>query len=92
MIHYTLDGSEPDVSSPVYERPFELPDGGVVKAVAIIESGAQKSEIVEARFDICPVGWTVKVVSAQHNNYPAANAIDGNPSTIWHTTSDCLKT
>ena len=85
VIYYTLDGSEPGTGSSVYENPFELPDGGVVKAIAMVENGAQKSEIVEERFDICPAGWTVEEVSAQHKSYPVENAIDGNPSTMWHT-------
>lgn len=83
-----MDGSEPDAGSPVYERSFELPDGGVVKAVAMIDDGAQKSETAENRLDNCPVGWTVEEVSAQHNSYPAENAIDGNWSTMWHTPWD----
>ena len=88
VIHYTLDGSEPNAGSPVYEKPFELPAGGVVNAAAMIGNGAQKSEVVEVRFDICPVGWAVEEVSAQHSSYPAKNAIDGNPSTMWHTPWD----
>jgi alpha-L-fucosidase len=85
VIHYTLDGSEPNAGSPIYERPFELPDGGVVKAIAMIDRGTQKSEVIENRFDICPANWTIEAVSAQHSSYPAENAIDGNPSTMWHT-------
>jgi alpha-L-fucosidase len=85
VIHYTLDGSEPNAGSLVYENPFELPGGGVVKAIAMTSGDAQRSEVVEARFDICPANWTVEEVSAQHSSYLATNVIDGNPSTMWHT-------
>ena len=33
-IHYTTDGSLPGINSPVYNGPFALVNGGLVKAVA----------------------------------------------------------
>lgn len=35
VIHYTLDGTDPDVSSTVYISPFTLSDNTTIKAIAI---------------------------------------------------------
>ncbi len=48
-IHYTLDGSEPSASSPVYEKPFPISKDVVVKAVAIRE-GYRDSDVAVAQF------------------------------------------
>ena len=34
-IHYTMDGSAPTVTSPVYEEPFKVTDSVVIKAIAV---------------------------------------------------------
>lgn len=34
-IHYTMDGSVPTVTSPVYEEPFKVSDSVVIKAIAV---------------------------------------------------------
>lgn len=39
IIHYTLDGSTPTLSSPSFRAPFLLGDGGVVKARAFADGG-----------------------------------------------------
>ncbi len=39
MIHYTLDGTTPVLSSPIYQKPFTLPSGGIVKARAFTADG-----------------------------------------------------
>lgn len=43
-MRYTLDGSEPDVSSELYQTPLELKEGAVVKAVAF-ENGQPMSKV-----------------------------------------------
>ncbi|MFZ2654996.1 MAG: FN3 associated domain-containing protein [Victivallales bacterium] len=40
VIHYTLDGSEPDGNSPVYKDPFEVADETLIKARASLEDGS----------------------------------------------------
>jgi alpha-L-fucosidase len=75
-LHYTLDGSEPQQSSPRYTQPLPLPQGGVVKARAYIDKGRQSSAVVTAELDIAPAKWTVA-------DAEAAKAIDGDPATIW---------
>ena len=59
VIYYSLDGSEPTVSSTRYMEPFELPKGGTVKAKAFINNNTQSSETVREDLDIAPTLWTV---------------------------------
>jgi len=37
IIHYTLDGKEPDISSPVYTKPFTVRETSVLKAKCFVE-------------------------------------------------------
>lgn len=48
-IYYSLDGSEPSTKSLKYERPFEIDESCVVRAIAVIE-GAENSDIVEQTY------------------------------------------
>lgn len=83
-IHYTTDGSEPGGSSPVYQKPFSLPEGGRVKAIAI--AGDDAGPISEVRLPIHAAGWTVRVCSSEQSaEYAGAKAIDGDPATFWHS-------
>lgn len=45
-MHYTLDGTDPDQSSPVYEAALELEEGAVLKAVLYDEAGP-KAKVTE---------------------------------------------
>lgn len=49
VIHYTLDGAEPSVSSPVYEKPISLERSAHLRFVAI-RNEKHRSPIVEADF------------------------------------------
>ncbi|GAA0555937.1 alpha-L-fucosidase [Chitinophaga japonensis] len=80
-LHYTLDGSEPQYSSPRYTRPLALPQGGVVKAKAFLDKGKTAGPTVTAELDIAPVKW--KVLHADDNPEQAARAIDADPGTYW---------
>ena len=48
-IYYTLDGSDPDEDSLLYETPIQLAEGCTVSAAAILP-GAEPSEITRADF------------------------------------------
>jgi len=72
-IYYTLDGREPSNTSVRYDKPFSLPEGGVVKAVAIADN-TRKSETIMVTYDVAPAKW--KIVSPAIGT--ARNAIDGN--------------
>jgi alpha-L-fucosidase len=84
-IRYTLDGTLPTMASNEYTTPFPLPKGGLVKARAFIAAAGEKSSIVQARFDVCKAKWKVVFVDDYVSGFEAEKAIDGNPSTMWHT-------
>lgn len=60
-IHYTLDGSVPDVASPLYAGALSLHETGVVRAVAI-EEDALPSGVLTASY-ILNEGHTLPVLS-----------------------------
>jgi alpha-L-fucosidase len=83
-IHFTTDGSTPGPASPRYREPFDLPEGGRIKAVAL--AGGQAGPVAEAWIGIRPDGWKIHRASSEHDaKHAAALAIDGNPATFWHT-------
>ena len=81
-VRYTLDGSDPTASSPRYEKPFALPEGGTVKARSF--SGSESSSVATAVFGLASAGWKVST-SFETGDHPAAHALDGDPRTIWCT-------
>jgi alpha-L-fucosidase len=83
-IRYTLDGSDPTVSSTMYEQPVELPLGGSVKARAF--DGSSAGTTATADLDVIHTGW--KIVSPEGDK-TAKNAIDGKPKTLWSTKAGC---
>ena len=57
QIHYTLDGTEPTATSPLYERDIVVKNSCTLKAKTIDpswEAGAQESEIFTAKFAATP--------------------------------------
>ncbi len=78
VIRYTLDGSEPTVTSERYATPFALPAGGTVMAKAFINNNTQRSETVRENFDIASTKWSV--VSPEERGMD--RAIDGNPYSV----------
>lgn len=76
-IYYTTDGKVPSSSSTRYTVPFPLPQGGVVKTVAITKGGNTRSEVVSASFDIAPLKW--EIISPAIND--AQHVIDGQNQT-----------
>ncbi|MDR2955848.1 MAG: alpha-L-fucosidase [Prevotella sp.] len=77
VIYYTTDGSEPSVNSIKYEKELSLKEGGIVKAISVINNGVKKSEIVTADYDVSSGQW--KVLSESNEDYN--KAIDGNNRT-----------
>jgi hypothetical protein len=45
-IHYTLDGSDPTMKSPVYEKPIVVKKSTAVRAIAVVE-GWKPSRVIE---------------------------------------------
>lgn len=82
-IHYTTDGTEPSLSSPVYSRPFLFADGGIVKAKSFEESGAG-SETTNRQFGLSKRGWKISV---RENSTKGTEAIDENERSFFSTSS-----
>lgn len=73
-IYYTVNGEEPTLSSNRYTEPFDLYEGGTVKAIATTDNGNNKSNIISVEYDVAPKDW--KVTSPSVNG--TSNVIDGN--------------
>lgn len=84
VIHYTIDGSEPSVGSPCYSKPIFLPNGGRVRAFAIADG--QSGPPTDTWISIDPRGWKIHGCSSEQSAaFAGSLAIDGNPSTFWHS-------
>lgn len=81
-LHYTLDGSTPTLTSPAYDLPFLLANGGVVKAIA--EINGKISEVSTAEFELSKYSWSIM---ADATGDQASAAIDENEKTYWSTLS-----
>lgn len=57
-IHYTIDGSIPDESSPIYKEPFKF-QNGTLKAVCILDG--QKGEIYETHVGYDRSNWEIDI-------------------------------
>jgi alpha-L-fucosidase len=79
-IHYTLDSTMPTINSPLYQTPFELADGGLVKAIAV--DNKQTSAIASEQFGLSKGNWKVMPNSAPGH---AERAIDENSNSLWST-------
>jgi alpha-L-fucosidase len=85
---YTVDGTGPDIRSPVYTMPIKLPLTGTVKAACVMPNGQLGIVASKTFAGLPPTGWKVVAVDSEETagaNNGAANAIDGNSSTFWHT-------
>jgi len=90
-IVYTTDGTTPATNSAVYISPIALPLGGTVQAASLTPRGRLGMTAAKSFAGLTPIGWKVASVDSQETgltNGAAANAIDGNPSTIWQARSN----
>ena len=84
VIHYTLDGTDPDVSSTVYISPFTLSDNTTIKAIAI--KNDKTSAIVTKVYEI-PEQTIVtepEIIITENGEVTLVNSTDG--ATIYYTT------
>jgi alpha-L-fucosidase len=92
---YTVDGTEPTASSPVYTEPFASPSGSTVQAACLMPNGQLGIVAAKSFVGLPTTGWKVVAVDSQETagvDNSAARAIDGDTSTFWHTRwSDDLK-
>jgi alpha-L-fucosidase len=85
---YTVDGTGPTLSSQVYASPIKLPQTGTVQAACVMPNGTLGMVASRTFAGLPPQGWKVTAVDSEEtagDNNGAANAIDGNSSTYWHT-------
>lgn len=88
VVYYTIDDQDLSRESIRYSGSFKMGRKGVVRAVAIDTNDSEnRSEAAIQRFDIAPTRWSIHEVSSEQvdSGEGAANAIDGDPETIWHS-------
>lgn len=84
VIHYTLDGTDPDASSTVYISPFTLSDNTTIKAIAI--KNDKTSAIVTKVYE-APEQTIVtepEIIITENGEVTLVNSTDG--ATIYYTT------
>ena len=84
VIHYTLDGTDPDVSSAIYTSPFTLSDNTTIKAIAI--KNDKTSAIVTKVYE-APEQTIVtepEIIITENGEVTLVNSTDG--ATIYYTT------
>lgn len=81
-IYYTLDGSDPSLTSLPYERSFMLQERGVIKAIAYDEASQKMSPVVQADFDVCKSEWKIVSITGDATT-DAAAIIDEDDETFW---------
>ena len=81
-IYYSLNGEE----FATYTTPIEFISGGKVQAYATSEKlGKSLKTSVELPIYVDRSAWKIVSVSSENSGEEARNAIDGDPSTIWHS-------
>ncbi len=85
---YTTDGTAPSSKSTAYSAPIAFPRGGTVQAGCLARDGRLGMMASKYFAGLAPIGWKVVKVDSEDANNPAANAIDGDSSTIWQTRSN----
>ena len=80
-IYYTTDGQEPDANATLYEAPFAMPDGGEVKAVAILNG--EQGALCQERIGFAKKDWKLLKADSETKDHEAALAFDADPSTYW---------
>jgi len=84
-IYYTLDGSPPTPSSSPYRKPFRLPEGGLVKALAVDER--QQSQMASLQAGPVKTAWKMVQPKYPGKKNPAEYAIDDRPETFCQASS-----
>ena len=86
-IYYTLDGSDPDISSKKYESPFLVEGPVVIKAIAFDVQTKKSSGVTSQNFDVSKKEWHIKGISSG-DMASAIDMIDGDPNTWWSTAEE----
>ena len=92
-VRYTLDGKTPTIESPAYVSAFRAPKGATVSMAVFPEDNPElffpRGPVVASAVPAVPRSG-LRVVSADSEETHgedgrAANAVDGDPRTHWHT-------
>ncbi len=78
-IIYTLDGSDPTPTSPVYREPIHLPEGGRIAAAVLTADGRVGLVAAQTFVGVAPTAWTAQATP----DGAAARAIDADAGTLW---------
>jgi hypothetical protein len=73
-IYYTLDGSNPDSTSPVYSGPVEIDSTARLKSYAV-KAGMSPSSVSSATYTILPPGVSAPVFSVAGGSYDNAQVV-----------------
>lgn len=86
-IRYTIDGSGPNENASSYEGPIALPNGGLVRAVAIHQG--KRGEVTQALIEAQPIrARVIEATGSEDQTLALRHAsalVDGDPSTSWQT-------
>lgn len=90
IARYTLDGSDPTETSPLYSDPFRLATGGIVIVRAFpltpgTDIAAAGGGITRTEFGPAKAQWKIMACDSQQDGGEAHRAIDEDPKTMWHT-------
>lgn len=88
-IHYTRDGSNPDIDSPLYTKPFFIA-GGTVKALSVLND--RKGPVMTEQVGQPKSKWKILDVSSDTDNHTAQKAIDADVHTYWKSEKGSLHT
>jgi predicted alpha-1,2-mannosidase len=69
-VYYTIDGSEPDMNSSVYQKPILIDKTTVVKLFSVSRDFG-KSKIIDGKFIRIPDGRSIKLISKYNPQYSA---------------------
>ncbi|MNF83408.1 F5/8 type C domain protein [compost metagenome] len=81
-IRYTIDGSDPALSSMLYTKPFLLKSGRV-KAIAF--SGNKKGSVADELFGIIKKDWKSLKANNLTSKHSVTMAFDENQKTYWQS-------
>ena len=86
-IHFTTDGTMPGLSSPVYNKPFLLAEGGTIKAISF--ENDKMSEVSSKQFGLSKSGWNV--IAGPLSTSKPADMIDENENSFFSSLNDTEK-
>ncbi|HEY9154414.1 MAG TPA: alpha-L-fucosidase [Opitutaceae bacterium] len=82
---YTLDGTEPVPTSPIYKQPLSVSSGGTIKAALLTPEGLVGLVASRTEVGLVPKNWSVVRVEGtdEEGSLSASNVIDADPTTDW---------